>query len=75
MFVTVGATVPGPVAPGVIVSGLVPALVGDEKTVAKGLRAFADRTRADELMITAQIWDDEARLRSLEIAAAAAREA
>ncbi len=51
------------------------AVVGDEKTVAAGLRAFQKRTNADELMITAQIWDDEARLRSLEIAAAASREA
>ena len=50
------------------------AVVGSEKTVAAGLRAFQKRTGADELMITAQIWDDEARLRSLEIAASASRD-
>ena len=31
--------------------------------------AFIERTRADELMITAQIFDHAARLRSYEIAA------
>ena len=48
------------------------AVVGDEATVARGLRAFAERTKADELIVTAQIWDDDARLRSLELTARAA---
>jgi luciferase family oxidoreductase group 1 len=47
------------------------AVIGSEDTVAAGLRAFAERTKADELMITAQIWDDAARLESLEITARA----
>jgi luciferase family oxidoreductase group 1 len=47
------------------------AVVGDEKTVARGLAAFAERTKADELIVTAQIWDDAARLRSLELTARA----
>jgi len=45
------------------------AVVGDRATVARGLAAFQKRTGADELMITAQIWDDTARLRSLELSA------
>jgi alkanesulfonate monooxygenase SsuD/methylene tetrahydromethanopterin reductase-like flavin-dependent oxidoreductase (luciferase family) len=48
------------------------AVVGDEGTVRRGLHAFAERTKADELIVTAQIWDDEARVRSLEITARAA---
>ena len=47
-------------------------VVGSEETVRRGLEAFARRTQADELIITAQIWDDEARLHSLELAARAA---
>jgi len=38
--------------------------VGGPDTVAAGLRAFAARTGADELMITTQIYDHDARLRS-----------
>ena len=37
------------------------------------LQAFIERTGADELMITSQIFDHAARLRSYEIAAEAAR--
>ena len=38
-------------------------------TVRNALAAFIERTKADELMITAQIFDHSARLRSYEIAA------
>jgi luciferase family oxidoreductase group 1 len=44
--------------------------VGSPETVRAALAAFIARTRADELMITAQIFDHAARLRSYEIAAA-----
>jgi luciferase family oxidoreductase group 1 len=42
---------------------------GAPATVRNVLAAFIERTRADELMITAQIFDHAARLRSYEIAA------
>jgi luciferase family oxidoreductase group 1 len=43
--------------------------VGSPETVRRALAAFLERTHADELMITAQIFDHAARLRSYEIAA------
>ena len=43
--------------------------VGSPATVRDALLAFIERTRPDELMITAQIFDHSARLRSYEIAA------
>ncbi|GAC1663759.1 MAG: LLM class flavin-dependent oxidoreductase [Steroidobacteraceae bacterium] len=43
--------------------------VGATATVRNTLRSFVERTRPDELMITAQIFDHAARLRSYEIAA------
>jgi luciferase family oxidoreductase group 1 len=45
------------------------AVVGAEETVARGLKAFVERTGADELMLTSQIYDHRARLRSFEIVA------
>ena len=45
------------------------ALVGDQDQVRKGLQEFIGATRADELMITAQIHDHAARRRSYEIVA------
>lgn len=42
---------------------------GGPDTVARELKAFVDRTGADELMITSQIFDPAARLRSYEITA------
>jgi luciferase family oxidoreductase group 1 len=50
------------------------AVVGSPETVRRGLAAFIARTGADEIMITAQIFDHAARLRSFEIAAAARAE-
>jgi len=44
--------------------------VGAHETVRDGLRAFIGATKADELMITAQIHDHAARRRSYEIVAA-----
>ena len=44
-------------------------VVGSPETVRQGLDAFIARTGADELMVTAQIYDHEARKRSYEILA------
>ncbi|MDR3510774.1 MAG: LLM class flavin-dependent oxidoreductase [Caulobacteraceae bacterium] len=49
------------------------AVVGSAETVRNGLSAFIARTGADELMVTAQIFDHAARVRSFEIAAEAHR--
>ena len=45
------------------------AAIGSPDSVRKGLQDFIERTQADELMITAQIYEHAARLRSYEIAA------
>jgi luciferase family oxidoreductase group 1 len=47
------------------------AIVGSPATVRQGLKDFIAHTGADELMITAQIFDHKARLRSFEITAKA----
>jgi luciferase family oxidoreductase group 1 len=44
--------------------------IGSPATVAAQLKAFIERTGADELMVTSQIFDHAARLRSYEITAA-----
>ena len=44
-------------------------VVGGPETVRHGLLAFAEDTAADELMLTSQIYDHAARLRSYEIVA------
>jgi luciferase family oxidoreductase group 1 len=44
-------------------------VVGAPETVKDRLEAFIERTAADELMITSQVYDHAARLRSFEIAA------
>ena len=49
------------------------AVVGDPQAVGEGLRAFVARHRPDELMLTANLHDHAARVRSFEIAAAAMR--
>lgn len=46
-------------------------IVGTPETVARELRAFIERTGADEIMVTGQIFDHAARKRSFEIAAKA----
>jgi luciferase family oxidoreductase group 1 len=48
------------------------AVVGSPATVKAGLDGFIARTRADELMLTAQIYDHAARVRSYEMVAQAA---
>jgi alkanesulfonate monooxygenase SsuD/methylene tetrahydromethanopterin reductase-like flavin-dependent oxidoreductase (luciferase family) len=42
--------------------------VGSAETVRRWLESFVAATRVDELMLTAQIYDNAARLRSFEIA-------
>lgn len=43
--------------------------VGSPETVQQGMEAFIDLTKADELMVTAQIFEHTARLRSYELLA------
>ena len=45
------------------------AVVGSRDTVLRGLEALVQRTRADEVIVTAQVYDHAARLRSFEIVA------
>jgi luciferase family oxidoreductase group 1 len=49
------------------------AIIGTPSAVGKGMEEFVRRTGVDELMVTAAIFDHEARLRSFEIVAEAAR--
>jgi luciferase family oxidoreductase group 1 len=46
-------------------------VVGGPEKVKAGIKAFAERTSADELIIAGSIWDHARRLRSFEIAASA----
>jgi luciferase family oxidoreductase group 1 len=46
------------------------AFVGSPATVERGLRAFVDATRADEVMVVSHIYDHGARVHSYEITAA-----
>jgi alkanesulfonate monooxygenase SsuD/methylene tetrahydromethanopterin reductase-like flavin-dependent oxidoreductase (luciferase family) len=43
--------------------------IGSAETVRRGLEAFVARTGVDELIVTSQIYDHAARLRSYEITA------
>ena len=45
-------------------------MVGSPATVEQGLRAFAEQTKADELMVVSHIYEHGARVRSYEIVAA-----
>jgi luciferase family oxidoreductase group 1 len=58
-----------PVARSMLDDALSCAVVGSPETVRQGIEAFAARTGADELMLTAQVFDHTARVRSFEIAA------
>jgi len=49
-------------------------VVGSPQTVRAGLAKVLDDTQADELILTAQLFDHEARLRSFEIAASVLKE-
>ena len=60
----------GPQESALLDSVLSCAAIGSRETVRRELLAFIERTGADELMITSQIFDHAARLRSYEITAA-----
>ena len=55
----------------VVDSALSCAAVGAVDTVRETIKAFVEKTGADELMVTSQIWDPQARVRSLELLAEA----
>jgi luciferase family oxidoreductase group 1 len=59
----------GPAERALLDSVLSCATIGSPETVRRGLQDFIDRTGANELMITSQMFDHSARLRSYEIAA------
>jgi luciferase family oxidoreductase group 1 len=59
----------GPIERSMLDHALVRSVVGSAETVRQGLEAFVEETGADELMITSQIFDHAARLRSFEIVA------
>src|SRR5918995_6166364 len=59
----------GPMERSVLDQALAVSVVGSPETVRQGLETFIRETEADELMVTSQIFDREARLRSLEITA------
>jgi luciferase family oxidoreductase group 1 len=59
----------GPAENALLDSVLSCSAVGSRDTVRARLQAFVDQTGADELMITSQVFDHEARLRSYEITA------
>ena len=58
-----------PVARQMLSQTLSCAIVGSRETVRRGLEAFIARTGADELMVTSQVFDHEARKRSYQILA------
>lgn len=58
-----------PVARQMLSQTLACAVVGSPETVRRGVEAFIARTGADELMVTAQVFDHVARKRSYEILA------
>ena len=58
-------------ARGMVDAALACSAVGSPETVRAGLDAFIARTGADELMVTSQIWDPAARVRSIELLAGA----
>jgi luciferase family oxidoreductase group 1 len=60
-----------PAAKAMLGQALACAVVGAPQTVRRGLAGFIARTGADELMVTAQIFDHAARVRSFEITAQA----
>jgi alkanesulfonate monooxygenase SsuD/methylene tetrahydromethanopterin reductase-like flavin-dependent oxidoreductase (luciferase family) len=60
-----------PVAGAMVQEVLSRSVVGSPETIKRGLDAFARRTGADEIMVTAQIYDHAARLRSFQITALA----
>jgi luciferase family oxidoreductase group 1 len=63
-----------PQARAILAQALSAAVVGSPETVKRGIEAFIVRTGADELIVTAQIFDHSARVRSFEILADVGRE-
>jgi luciferase family oxidoreductase group 1 len=63
-----------PQARGMLDHALACAVIGGPDTVRKGLHAFAERTRADELMITSQVFDHAARKHGFDLIAEVAAE-
>ncbi|MDP3660314.1 LLM class flavin-dependent oxidoreductase [Phenylobacterium sp.] len=57
----------GPAEKGLLAEVLSRSIVGSPAVVEAGLRAFIERTGAEELMITSQVFDHTARLRSYEL--------
>jgi luciferase family oxidoreductase group 1 len=57
----------GPAESALLDSVLSCSAIGSPQTVRAGVAAFVERTGADELMITSQVFDHEARLRCYEI--------
>jgi luciferase family oxidoreductase group 1 len=82
-FISLRRGTPGPLPPPVgnmddhwspmeragVEQSLAYSVIGAPDTVQRGLQALIAETRADELMLTTQIYDHAARLRSFEIAA------
>ena len=60
----------GPMERSMLEQALAVSVVGSPETVRQGLEELIRETGADELMVTSQIFDHEARLRSFEITAA-----
>jgi luciferase family oxidoreductase group 1 len=56
-----------------VAQALACAVVGDAVEVREGIAAFIERHRPDELMLTANVFEHSARLRSFELAAQACR--
>ncbi|WP_437783273.1 LLM class flavin-dependent oxidoreductase [Sorangium sp. So ce1097] len=61
----------GPLERAGIEQALSCSVVGSPETVRRGIEAFIARTRPDELMVTSQIFDHAARVRSFELTAQA----
>ncbi|MGI9039785.1 MAG: LLM class flavin-dependent oxidoreductase [Gemmatimonadales bacterium] len=61
----------GPTERSLLDQALACSIVGSPELVRRGLETFAAETGADELMVTSQIFDHDARIRSFEITAAA----
>ncbi|MDP3176054.1 MAG: LLM class flavin-dependent oxidoreductase [Phenylobacterium sp.] len=57
----------GPAEKGLLAEVLSRSIVGSPAVVEAGLKAFIERTGAEELMITSQVFDHTARLRSYEL--------
>ena len=64
----IGPLVEGP-AGAMLSQVLTHAVVGSPETARRGLAAFIERTGVDEVIVTSQVWDHAARVRSYELLA------